>query len=467
MDIPVPRCDPTFDPMCFGNVTIPFTRSVSLPGDATAHPNLNTQWLDLSQVYGSSEQLNNVLRAGFGGRLRVSRLLKGEFPPMLKELNKKERALCGTANAGPLDSGELFCCGDVRCNENPLLTTLQILFLREHNRVADYLAGKYRKWSDEQIYRTARRYVIAEYQRINFDEYLFWLFGGVQWPLEYNGYNPSLSPDTHIFFSTVAFRYGHSEVVGQIKRMMRGKYGGFPRWQYTRLSDVFFDPTELKEEDIGGAFEGMASIVTQSMDEMIAEEIRNELFQNGAGHPIIDLYATDIQRGRDHLVPAYNDARLVFGLPTADTWDDFDAMTFASDPDQVRAKLGAVYNTPYQCDTIVCGNSEDWVQPQDRTIGFLGLTVSAIPSMPGDYSHLGDMFENALMEQFTRIRDGDRLWYQSNLESVQVYGLKPPQYRKLSDIIRDNTDANVHDDVFVVASAAHLIGKNPELQQQS
>jgi len=463
LPIPIPRCDPIFDPECTGNQTMPFVRSLTSSKDVTIRPNMVTQWLDLSQVYGSSEELNEVLRSGSGGRLRVSELLDGEFPPMLKELKNFERALCGTANAGPLDSDELFCCGDVRCNENPLLTTMQILFLREHNRVADHIASKFKGWSDDSIYKAARRYVVAEYQRIVFDEYLFWLIGGVKWPLAYTGYNSKVAPDTHIFFSTAGFRYGHSEVVGQIKRMHKGKYGNFPMWQYTRLSDAFFNPSELKEYDIGTTFEGMATVLIQSMDEMEVDEIRNELFQNGAGHPILDLYSLDIQRGRDHFLPTYNKARIAYGLEPAQNWADFEALDEDdnSDPQLVRRKLNSVYATPEECDSIVCGNAEDWVHPENRRIAFLNkLKVRDIPSIPDDYSHIGDLFEHALFDQFTRARDGDRFWYQKDLKRVQVSGLTPPQSRKLSDVIRDNTDAIIHDDVFIVASAAHLIGTN-------
>ena len=61
---------------------------------------------------------------------------------------------------------QLFAAGDVRANENIELTSLQTLFVREHNRVADQIARANPRLSDEQIYQQARAWVIAEMQAI-------------------------------------------------------------------------------------------------------------------------------------------------------------------------------------------------------------------------------------------------------------------------------------------------------------
>jgi hypothetical protein len=55
MDIPVPQCDEQYDPYCFGNETIPFTRAQIRGVDANGAPsynNLLSSWIDASFLYG-------------------------------------------------------------------------------------------------------------------------------------------------------------------------------------------------------------------------------------------------------------------------------------------------------------------------------------------------------------------------------------------------------------------------------
>jgi hypothetical protein len=60
----------------------------------------------------------------------------------------------------------------VRANQNPQLTILQIILLREHNRLANGLAHLNPHWDDETLFQEARRILIAEYQHINYYEWL-------------------------------------------------------------------------------------------------------------------------------------------------------------------------------------------------------------------------------------------------------------------------------------------------------
>lgn len=57
--------------------------------------------------------------------------------------------------------------------EQPLLTIMHTLWLREHNRVANALYDIFgSSKSDEFYYQEARRIVIAEFQHITYKEYL-------------------------------------------------------------------------------------------------------------------------------------------------------------------------------------------------------------------------------------------------------------------------------------------------------
>jgi peroxidase len=49
-----------------------------------------------------------------------------------------------------------FLAGDVRAQENPSLTALQTLFVREHNFQVDRLAAQHPDWSGDQLYQQAR-----------------------------------------------------------------------------------------------------------------------------------------------------------------------------------------------------------------------------------------------------------------------------------------------------------------------
>lgn len=78
--------------------------------------NVITAWLDGSQIYGSDERTASNLRTFTDGKMTVD---SNQFMP--------------------LDENGQFLAGDVRANENMILSSLHTLFVREHNRLAGIL----------------------------------------------------------------------------------------------------------------------------------------------------------------------------------------------------------------------------------------------------------------------------------------------------------------------------------------
>ena len=65
-----------------------------------------------------------------------------------------------------------FAAGDVRAQENPDLTALQTLFVREHNYQVDRLHKEHPHWSGDKLYETAKAITTAEMVHITYNEFL-------------------------------------------------------------------------------------------------------------------------------------------------------------------------------------------------------------------------------------------------------------------------------------------------------
>jgi len=422
--IKVPKGDKWFDPNSTGNAIIPLIRSKydQLSGTSPSNPrryeNEITAYLDASNVYGSTEDRSKWLRTFEGGKLKTSEDNLLPYNTVTGYYNSTV-----DPNAPAMDhpvtppDGKWFVAGDVRANENPLLTTIHTLFMREHNRICDKLAATYPRWEDERLYQEARRIVIAEEENITYNEWLPTI--GVHLD-EYKGYNPAVKAQIMNLFSTASFRYGHSVLNGRILRF--DDNCSVYENGHTYLRDGFFNPSMIKIETKGKIepyLLGMMHQRAQGLDTKLVDDVRNYLF----GAPEaggMDLAAINMQRGRERGIPDYNTIRKDFGLQPIVSF-----ATMTKDI-ELNQKLFEVYGD---------------VNKIDAWVGFL-----AEDHLPG--SLFGDLGLLVMKKQFSAIRDGDRFFFEID-EGLTEDQKRAIRFTTLDDIITRNTDLeNIPNNVF-------------------
>ncbi len=432
-NVSVPMGDPFFDPFNTGSQEIGLNRSAfdTSTGTGSSNPrqqiNQITAYIDASNLYGSDAVRAGVLRdPGGGGRLLM--------PGGLLQFNNT-----GLPNAGGTDNS-LYLSGDVRANEQIGLTATHTLFSREHNRLAASLEQRLQENDavlvakrdaaidemgngvdndDDFIYQSVRKVVGAQMQKITYEEFLPVLLGSQF--AAYSGYDDTVNTGISNEFSTAAYRVGHTMLSPTLLRLNND--GTEAPEGNIALRDAFFAPDEITDHGIDSLLKGLASQKSQAVDTLLVDDVRNFLF-GPPGSGGFDLASLNIQRGREHGLASYNDVRNSLGLATAST--SFLDMT-GGDVDLANA-LAGVFDSVDDVDLWIGGLAETHVNG-----GVAGETFSAI---------IGD--------QFLRLRDGDRFFYQNDLEHLRVLD---PDFEStlLSDIILRNTVlTNLQANVFLV-----------------
>jgi hypothetical protein len=397
--------------LCF-----PFMRS--LPGQQTLGPreqiNQNTAFLDASQIYGENQCVCQKLR-GQSGRLNST-----IHPTRGKELlpQTPDHPECKA------ESGYCFAAGDGRASEQPGLTTIHTIFLREHNRIVEGLRGVNPHWNGDQLFNHARRIVAAQNQHITYNEFLprilSWnavnLYGLKLLPQGYyKEYNPSCNPAIVTEFAAAAFRIGHSLLRPHIPRLSINHQPIDPpillRDGFFK-TDMLFQPGMLDEIS-----RGLVATPMETLDQFITGEVTNHLFEDRKiPFSGIDLVALNVQRARDHGVPSYNNYRALCNLKRAQTWEDLSREI----PPEVISRFKRIYASVDDIDLFPGGMSERPLQG-----GLVGPTFACIIAI-----------------QFRQLRKCDRFWYENDIPAVRFTEAQLTEIRKttLSKIFCENLD---------------------------
>jgi hypothetical protein len=472
---------------------ISFERSAPARGTGVTNPreqvNTVSSYIDGWPVYGGTNERLDWLRQGTvdGNPANNSGLL------LLPSNYLPRRDARGNADAAPVmelggrltnQGGRAAVAGDVRANENIGLTATHTLFAREHNRIVNALPSSL---SQEDRFQIARRIVMAEQQYITYNEFLPAM--GINLP-GYSGYNSGINTDLSNEFATVGYR-AHSQIHGEIEmetnvsRYSQAQLDAFEAAGIevaveddeveiaVPLNLAFFNPDLVQQLQLGPLLQGIGLEAQYNNEEQIDNQLRSVLFQIPvSGNPecldgptlpecfdaVLDLGAIDIERGRDHGMPSYNQLRQAYGLApktsftaiTGESTAAFPPGSGVNNPNSLTfTELVDIFGVSFALDedrdpTRFTRNSTLAARLQaiygnvNNVDAFIGMLAE--PHIAG--SDFGELQRAIWQREFQRLRDGDRFFYGNQATALNfirnTYGI---DYRRnLGDVIASNTD---------------------------
>jgi hypothetical protein len=324
-------------------------------GGVPTYRNTETHWWDASQVYGSTQLVEDMLRTRVDGKLHLT-------PEQLLPFNPA---------TFPLDH-EVNLAG-VAGNWWVGLAMLHTLFMREHNSICDFLAQVYPTWSDDELFDHARLINAAQMAKIHTVEWTPALLS-----------NPTLQTAMHANW----FGLAGSKAKKLLGRLNLGEeISGIPGsktydhgapyaiteefiavYRMHPLIPDEYDFRRVRDNSIV-YHKGFNELIGAKVDDVLAEVEMTDMFYSfGTCHPgaivlhnypnhlreferpdgvTLDLATYDIVKCRERGVPRYNDFRKAFHLAPAKTFEDL------SKDREIVAELKEIYAHPDDVDVMV------------------------------------------------------------------------------------------------------------------
>uniref|UniRef100_A0A8C3Q0S5 NAD(P)H oxidase (H2O2-forming) n=1 Tax=Chrysolophus pictus TaxID=9089 RepID=A0A8C3Q0S5_CHRPC len=427
LNIHIPEGDPVFDPAGTGDIVLPFQRirwaleTGQSPNSPREQTNEVTGWLDGSSIYGPSHSWSDALRNFSNGQLaagpggHVPRETDGKVP-MWKALDPS------TGQGGPRG---IYDLGNAWGNENRFLQAISIAWFRYHNYLAAELAKDHPSWSDEDIFQHARKRVIATFQSIVLYEWLPALLGT---PVQtYTGYQQHLDPSLSPEFVAVARMFLATMVPpGVYKRdprcHLRNVSSSGDPFPVVRLCNSYWsrESTGMQQEDVDDLLLGMSSQIAEREDSIVVEDLQ-DYWYGPLKYSRTDYVASWLQRSRDLGLPTYNQARERFGLEPLQDWTNF-----APHSQQKVLEVAALYAN----------------------------NTARLELLPGGMLE-GDspLFSAIILDQFVRLRDGDRFWFENTKNGLftakEAEEIRNTTFRDVLAAVTYSQQAELQSNVFV------------------
>ncbi|XP_049580579.1 dual oxidase 2 [Syngnathus scovelli] len=436
MNIPVPKGDPVFDPNSTGKVLLPFQRGPwdkdtgQSPGNPRTQVNFVTAWIDGSSIYGPSTSWSDSLRKFSDGLLMTGKL---NMPRQTTGQSFIWSAADPTT--GDHEPQGLYELGNAWGNENVFTAAEGIIWFRYHNYLAIELRKEHPKWSDEELFQNARKTVVATFQNIALYEWLPSYLGGKTLP-PYPGYQKFVDPAISPEFLAAAMRLGITMAPPGV--YMRNRTCHFRKVlnpdgslsSALRLCNSFWKRKEVNvnsSHDVDDLLMGMASQIAEEVDHIVVEDLRDFMY-GPLKFTRSDLVALTIQRGRDFGLRSYMEIRQALNLPSVETFEDINPQINSTNPELLREVAQIYHGDVSKLELFPGGLLESMGSP-------------------------GPVFSAMILDQFERIRNGDRFWFENKHNGLfsedDIQRIRNVTFHDVLVAVTNAEDSDIQRNVFI------------------
>ncbi|XP_056272810.1 dual oxidase 1 [Pseudoliparis swirei] len=245
------------------------------------------------------------------------------------------------------------------------------------------------------LFHNARKIVVATFQNIALYDWLPGYLGDEKLP-PYPGYQKFVDPGVSPEFQA-AIRFGITMAPPGV--YMRNRTCHFRRLvnidgsssPAMRLCNSFWKrqtgDDKTTSRDIDDLLMGMTSQIAEREDNVVVEDLRDFMY-GPMRFTRSDLVASTIQRGRDFGLRSYTEVRKALNLPPVKAFEDIHLELNSTNP-QLLNNIAELY----------------------------GRDISKLELFPGglleSFDGLGPVFSAIILDQFERIRNGDRFWFEN------------------------------------------------------
>jgi len=409
--------------------------------------NFNTGWLDMESVTENSD-LSLLNTNPNKPILKVSRktLEGGGERFFLPNCNEGEKGCpeCKTENAK--------CCnsGDQRVSEQPHLTFLHTFF----HRVFIYVAEQYKNSEEymeieaslttnrekaDAIFQWARRTTVAMYQNIIYKEFLPLIIGDKLmmernlFPLEMGSgyskaYDDNIDARSGINWNT-AYRFGHT----MVKHLMT-LVDDEGMMETVNLADFFMEGCSFVRQNnaerrgndgdnMNKLFRGASSTYGAKATNCASLTMKPKLFSEFTNAPenTNDMIAMDIQRGRDFGAATYNRARQFCQTKDFGSVGSFEELFD---------------------DNVISEENVRLLKSEYSSVDDIDLFVGGMLEKPLPDALVGPTFACIIADQFSRLKDGDRFYFEFDtykypLTLDQIDEIRQVTFSRLACLVLD------------------------------